>query len=323
MINQRPKAFLSYSHADRDIATQLAEGLRTNGIEVWFDKWEILPGDSLVERIFKEGLAGADVFILLLSQSSMQSRWVQEELDVALIKRIEGVTRVIPVVVDDVKVPLSLRGLLWVDMSNGLDETLRKLQMAIFGVRERPSVGQPPEFIRHQMASVGGLSRIATRLGLFLASTGKHEIGNEEKFRASELSDRLGFSQEETDDAIDELERLGLVETLNFFGSHPFLHGEVWPTYALFLHFREEGLEYDPEEDIKTVASTIAAKKQIGGRQIAQITELSPLRINRAVAFLEDYGLAQIIREVGTAPYNFGIAWATGPTRRFVAENCR
>jgi len=102
-MNKQPKAFLSYSHSDREIAERIATTtLRRNGIDVWFDKWEILPGDSLIRKIFEEGLAGADAFIVLLSQESVQSRWLQEELDAALIKRIEGVTRVIPVRIGNV-----------------------------------------------------------------------------------------------------------------------------------------------------------------------------------------------------------------------------
>lgn len=322
-MTRRPKAFLSYSHADRKTATRIAKGLRAAGIDVWFDKWEILPGDSLIRKIFEEGLAGADAFIILLSEDSVESRWVREELDAALIKRIEGVTRVIPVVIDDVSAPLPLRPLLQVRMKDDFGDALRQLQGAIFGIRERPPVGQPPEFIRSQLASVGGLSRIATAVGHFLISTGKRKMGNEETFRPVDLAENLALSPQETDDAIDELESLGLVQTVNYLGTAPYQHGEVWPTYALFLHFRGQGLEYDPQEDIRTVASAIAAEERTDGEQIRKLTDLSPLRINRAVAYLEDYGLAKVIKELGSAPFDFGVVWATAATRRFVAENCR
>jgi hypothetical protein len=322
-MNTRPKAFLCYSHSDREIAERIATDLRANGIEVWFDKWEILPGDSLIGKIFEEGIGGADAFIVLLSQHSVQSRWVKEELDVALIKRIEGVTRVIPVRVDDVQMPDPLRPLRWIDMSAEFDTALHELQMAIFQIHERPPVGELPDVARKQLTSVGGLSRIGTMLGLYLSRTGKHEIGNEERFRAKDLSENLGLSPEETDDAIDELESLGLVKTLNYFGTSPFSHGEVTPTYALFLQFQDEGLDYDPEEDIKAVASAIVAQKEVNGHKLAELTELSPLRINRAAAYLEDYGIVRIIKTMGTAPYNFNTIWATGATRRFAAEMCK
>jgi hypothetical protein len=322
-MNKQPKAFLSYSHADRNIAVRVAEGLRAGGIEVWFDQWEIVGGDSLIRKIFEEGLAGADAFIILLSEDSVQSRWVREELDVALIKRIEGVTRVIPVLIGDVQVPNPLRPLKGIDMSRDFDTALHELRKAIFQIYERPPVGKPTDSVINRLVSVEGLSRIAAALGLLLVYTGKHAIGNEESFSAAELSEKLELSSEETDDAIDELESLGLVETLNYLGTYPFSHGEVWPTYALFLRFRGEGLDYDPEEDIKAVASAIVAQKQVNGHGLVELTKLSPLRINRSVAYLKDYGLAQVLQELGTAPFDFGSVMATGATRRFVAEKCK
>lgn len=321
-MNRHPKAFLSYSHADREIASRIAQELRATGIDVWFDRWEILPGDSLIGKIFEEGVAKADAFIVLLSQTSVQSRWVREELDIALVRRIEGVTRIIPVRVDDSEIPQPLRAVKWIDMSRDFEAALRDLQTAIFQVRERPAIGQPPDFIRSQLTSVGGLSAIGTALGLVLVSTGKPDVGNEETFSAAGLSEKLGLSPEETNDAIEELESLGLVKTFNYLGTHPFLYGDVRPTYALFLHFQGQGLDYDPKEDIKAIASAIAAKRQIDGQQLAEVTKLSPLRINRAVAYLEDYGIVRVIHTMGTAPYDFDAIWSTGATRRFVTENC-
>lgn len=322
-MKAKPKAFLSYSHEDKDAATNIATKLRAGGIDVWLDRWEIQPGDSLVQKIFEEGLSGADAFLALISKNSINSPWVRQELDVALIKRIEGITRIIPLLLDGVQPPEHLRPLRWVDMSGDFDNALREIQMAIFKVYERPPLGQPPEFIRANMQSVGGLSQIATAMGLFFVGTGKHEIGNEETFSAQQLKEKLGFSVEETNDAIDELKRLGLVGTIDYLGTHPYEYGDVTPTYALFLHFSGHGLAYDPEEDIKSVASAVTAKKKVDGESLAEATGLSPLRINRAVAYLNDYGVIELIQELGTAPFDFSEAWATAATRRFVAEHCR
>jgi len=320
-MKAKPKAFLSYSHEDKDSATKIATSLRAGGIDVWVDRWEIQPGDSLVQKIFEEGLSGADAFLALISKNSINSPWVRQELDVALIKRIEGITRIIPILLDGVKPPDHLRPLRWVDMSGDFDNALREIQMAIFKVYERPPLGQPPEFIKTK--SVGGLSQIATAMGLFFVVTGKHEIGNEETFSAEQLKEKLGFSVEETNDAIDELKRLGLVETIDYLGTHPYEYGDVIPTYALFLHFSGHGLTYDPEQDIRSLASAIVAKKKIDGKGLAEVAGLSPLRINRAVAYLNDYGVIELIQTLGTAPFNFREAWAIAATRRFVAENCK
>jgi TIR domain len=322
-MKTQPKAFISYSHQDREIVTKLAESLRANGIDTWFDRWELVPGDSLVHKIFSEGLSGVDAFIIVLSPHSIQSKWVQEELGVAMIKRIEGITRIIPVVIGDVSIPDALRPLLFVKLTNDFDSVVRDLQKAIFQVYERPPIGQAPEFVRDNQKSVGGLSPMATRLGLYLAKSGKAEVGIEEQISAAKLSKLLSLTPEETDDAIDELVNLGLATTLDYMGTTPFSHGHVEPTYALFLHFVNEALDYNPEDDIKAVASVIVAKKQLTGRELADLTELSPLRINRAVAYLEDSGLITAYRAIGTGPFNFLEVHATGATRSFAATNAR
>lgn len=320
---RHPKAFISYSHNDKDIAVKLSKHLMKNGIEVWIDKWEILPGDSLVQKIFEEGLSGIDAFIVIISKSSVNSKWVKQELDVALIKRIEGITRIVPVLVDETEIPDAIKPLKWIDISGDFDRAVRELLMGIFKVYEKPPIGEPPEFIKNKIKSIGGLSLLGTTMGLFLSTTGKHEIGSEEWFNASELKDQLDLSVQETDDAIDELENLGFLNVRNYLGTHPFSHGDVSPTYALFLHFRGHSLDYDPEEDIKSVASVIVAKDKIRGEELVQLTNLSPLRINRAMGYLKDYSLVQTIETIGSAPFDFSEVWATGSTRRFVAENCK
>lgn len=322
-MDKKPKAFISYSHEDRELAIRVGENLRANGIDAWMDRWEILPGDSLIQKIFSEGLAGADVFIIIISQNSVDSKWVKQELDVALIKRIEGVSRVIPLRVGNVVMPAPLLSLKWIDMSGDFNEKLRELQMAIYQVRERPPLGRPPEFFRNQHKAIGGLSLLASRMGLYFMTTGVDATGMEESLTAADLSGKIGLNPEETDDAIDELKNLGLVKTVDYFGTHPFSHGDVEPTYALFLHFKDEGLPYDPEEDIKTVAAAIAAQKQVDGSKLLEVTGLTPLRINRAVSYLEDYGIARVTHEMGSGTFDFGFIWSTSATRRFVDENCK
>ena len=36
--------FLSHSTKDKTVVRPLAERLRTDGVKVWFDEWEIMPG---------------------------------------------------------------------------------------------------------------------------------------------------------------------------------------------------------------------------------------------------------------------------------------
>ncbi|MCX5903014.1 MAG: hypothetical protein NTV89_05970, partial [Proteobacteria bacterium] len=232
-------------------------------------------------------------------------------------------TRIIPIVIDGTSPPAHLRALKWVDITVDYEGAVRELQKAIFQFYEKPPIGQQPEFLRGKVLTVGGLSRVATAVGFLLVGTGKHDIGNEENFSPKELQERLGLSVEEINDAIEELENHGIVEALQELGTYPYSHSQVTPTYALFLHFKGQGLDYDPDEDIKAVAAAIVVKNKTDGNALKEVTGLSPLRLNRAVNYLKDDGIIEVLQYLGTAPFDFGEVWATGATRRFVAENCK
>jgi len=62
------------------------------------------------------------------------------------------------------------------------------------------------------------------------------------------------------------------------------------------------------EENAVKILTTLIEKKvgQAQGEQIKQITGLSPEDINDAVGYLEDLGAVDVIKWLGTAPYNFG-----------------
>ena len=90
-----------------------ARQLRENGVDVWLDQWEMKPGDSLVDKIFEEGLKEARAVIIVLSTTSVQKPWVREELNASVVNRISRGTKLIPVVIDECEVPESLRSTVW------------------------------------------------------------------------------------------------------------------------------------------------------------------------------------------------------------------
>jgi hypothetical protein len=317
-------AFISYSHEDKEIAEKVAKDLRKNSIDVWIDKWEINPGDSLIRKIFQEGLANCDIFLIILSASSIKSEWVKEELDYAIIKKIEGVTRIIPLIVGKPEIPAPLKALRWIDLTNNFDDAVREIVKTAYGESEKPPLGRIPAYIRDLKKSIGGLSPHASTIGSILLQGGDETRGDEKQFDGSALrSAATMMNDDEINDAIEELKEYGLVKTIDFLGTAPFNFGLVEPTYALFLHFRNEGLGYDPIEDIKTTASATLAMGEIGGDSLIEMTKLSPLRINRAVDYLEDYGIIKVQKTLGTAPFNFFSIAPTWKTKEFVKNNCK
>ena len=75
----------------------LAVALRERGIEPWLDKWEIGPGDDIVASI-NRGLDEADAGIIVFSEHSGESRWVEAEVGYLTYARIVESKALIPVV---------------------------------------------------------------------------------------------------------------------------------------------------------------------------------------------------------------------------------
>lgn len=72
--------FVSHASEDKDaIARPLAEELRSRGLKVWYDEFELKVGDSLSERI-DEGLARSHHGIVILSQHFFAKEWSKKEL---------------------------------------------------------------------------------------------------------------------------------------------------------------------------------------------------------------------------------------------------
>jgi TIR domain-containing protein len=85
----KPRVFLSHSKKDRGFILRVANDLRIARVDVWYDEWEIPPGDSIRKRIFEDGIPNCDLFFVYLTENSIDSYWVQRELDSAVIHESE------------------------------------------------------------------------------------------------------------------------------------------------------------------------------------------------------------------------------------------
>src|SRR4028119_1319134 len=87
------KAFISHSSIDKPFVEHLATDLRIReGIDAWLDKWEILPGDRIPQKL-EEGLSNPGVFVLVLSPESVNSQWVSYEKDAWLTAQVNEEVR--------------------------------------------------------------------------------------------------------------------------------------------------------------------------------------------------------------------------------------
>lgn len=144
------KTFISHSSLDKPIVLKLAEILERENI--WFDAWNMDIGDPLSEKI-EEGIDEAKNFLIILSKNSLGSRWVQYELNMALIKYLEDKDyKILVARIDDVEVPLRLKPFLRVECNTvDNDETAKKIYDSIFAKHEnKPQRSSKRQFVnRH------------------------------------------------------------------------------------------------------------------------------------------------------------------------------
>lgn len=108
--NIKPKIFISHSWEDNEIAKRLAENLRRDGAEIWVEFSKLKAGDSYIERMNKV-LEWCDTFVLLWSESAAKSEWVKIEWQRAIYLD----KKIIPLILEDTKLPAILRASLHID----------------------------------------------------------------------------------------------------------------------------------------------------------------------------------------------------------------
>jgi len=235
-----PKVFISHASEDKDrFVTNFATKLRENGVDAWLDRWEMLPGDSLVDKIFEEGLKEAHAVIIVLSKYSVSKPWVTEELNASMVSRISKGTKIIPIVIDNCGVPEALKSTLWerVEDTANFETPLKRIVAAIFDVREKPPVGEPPDFIQKATSNIAGLSTIDTlvfkRAVAFDLENNAHIVEPENIFGDLDV---LGLTKDQVMESIEILGTDGYFELSHYFGGGP-------DRYGCHIHVTSYGFE--------------------------------------------------------------------------------
>ena len=162
--NNSTSIFLSHSSKDKFFVRTLAGYLREYGIKVWLDEAEINIGDSLTEKI-GEAIEVTDYVGVVLSHNSINSEWVQRELQIALHKELKGKKVVVlPILIETVEIPPFLKDKLYADFTTPerFKSELTKLLRAL-----KVPVGKEKETIRPTPKSHKKIPFIESKLTTF------------------------------------------------------------------------------------------------------------------------------------------------------------
>jgi hypothetical protein len=126
--------FLSHSSHDKEFVNRLALDLSNQNVPVFFDKWEINVGDSIVEKI--NMALESKGFIIVISYNSINSNWVKKELSSALIQSLsDNSIGIYPILIEYCNIPLIIKDLKYADFvvsyENGLIELNNSIRSKI------------------------------------------------------------------------------------------------------------------------------------------------------------------------------------------------
>lgn len=106
-LMDRPTVFVSHSAVDADWARSFAQALKERGISVWFDEFDVRPGEPIREAL-EAGLRGSEVFVALVDpeQPSKPSLFFELGAAIGMGKRV---VPIVPKGLDPSALPLDVR----------------------------------------------------------------------------------------------------------------------------------------------------------------------------------------------------------------------
>jgi hypothetical protein len=148
--------FLSHSSRDKRVVCEIAEKLRRDGLQIWFDEWEIQPGDNILAKV-EEGLERSRVLVLFMSANGFGSDWAQLESGTFRFRDpLNKERRFIPLRLDESPIKRSLAQFLYI---NWLAEDRENEYQKLLKSCQRPL---DPSVVEEQ-TTANQLTRVAAR----------------------------------------------------------------------------------------------------------------------------------------------------------------
>lgn len=128
--------YMSYARTDLTACNTLATALHEHGLRVFFDEWEVAPGDVLVHRL-DTGLRDSRNGVLVVSRAAFAHPWVLQEYAALLTRAVDHGLRLVPVLIADAELPPLLATRVCVDIRGQpgptRDEAVRRLALTLRG----------------------------------------------------------------------------------------------------------------------------------------------------------------------------------------------
>lgn len=308
-----PKIYLAHASEDKEMVRPLAEALMANGVEVWFDEWEIEPGESLRQKM-EEGLLGMTHFVVMLTPTALTKKWVSMEIDVGMVQKVGGESHFVPLLVgvEPKDLPPFLRTMLGVRFDPSSPEQVKDLFDRLHGVSRKPALGPAPQYVRPAPEGLSGWSPAAIEIARHLVTASEHAMPHDPIKTLDELIDATGLSEDDVRIAVLDLRHAGYLWEAK-------IRGHYAPERAMFTEFDEAFMPFNPGDDAAALANRMMAApdQAVKTDWLAGELEWEPRRMNSAICYLLRAGAIRERTALASKPWRSVMLVRTDETLRF------
>jgi hypothetical protein len=318
---EAPRVYLAHASEDHaTLAKPLAQAMMAQGIDVWFDDWEIRAGDSL-RRKMEEGLSNCTHFVVLLTPNSMHKPWVETEIDAGFVGSVDGVSRFIGIRAGVKISDLSpfLRTLRCPELRLDQQDEVDALIADIHGISRKPERGAAPRYAKTVPEGLKGWSASAIAVAEYLVRNSAYGTEMDPQANVAAVCAATELPEDDVKLGVLDLSEAGLIKCLRGMTLECF-----WPKAGLFVEFDRHFLGFDSRNDAVAVANWLVSQK-IDGINISELAPHFPdwpvRRLNSALNFLDDAKLIHPLKSIGSSPWTMYCLRVTDRTRRFARDH--
>lgn len=312
-----PKVYLAHASEDKALVRPIAEYLMANGVDIWFDEWEIEPGDSLRQKM-EEGLGAMTHFVVVLTPTSVTKPWVAKEIDVAMVRQVGGNSRLVPLVVglDPRELSPFFQAMLFLTIDPANNADLKGLVDRLHEVSRKPALGTAPKYVQPTPAGLSGWSHAAITVGRNLVEASINAMPQDPIKTVEELATETGLSLNDVRLAVLDLKEAGYL----WEGQIP---GYIAADRGLFVEFDEAFMPFSLSEDARTVVNHMvtSGERATNTQRLAETLGWHPRRINSAICYLEHAGAIEARHALASAPWRAVQLIRTDRTLRFARSH--
>ncbi|MBN1186513.1 MAG: toll/interleukin-1 receptor domain-containing protein [Bacteroidales bacterium] len=110
--------YISHSSKDKEFVRKLANDLIKNGLTIWLDEWNMIPGESFADSM-NQAMRDSKYILIIMSPAYFSSEWTKQEYNFGMYEELNSnKVKIIPVLYKQCDIPIPLKSKLYIDFSS-------------------------------------------------------------------------------------------------------------------------------------------------------------------------------------------------------------